>query len=107
MPKFIIDKLEDAPEALRSHYTERADGKWVFQIEGAVPSEKLKEFRDKNTELLKAAEAFKDVDPEEYRRLLAIKNDLEKGKLKDGKTVEEVIEERTGAMKKQFETEKA
>lgn len=103
MLKFILDNLDSVPEAMRSLYRQREDGKWILQVEGAVPAEKLAEFRDNNTKLLKDLEKFKDVDPVKYAELLKIETDLRNGKVKDGKTVEEIVAERTDAMKKAHE----
>jgi len=76
--KAVLEKLEDAPEAVRSFYEER-DGKFHLALEGDsgfVPASKLHEFRDSNrklnAELKAAAEKLKQydgVDPDEYRKL--------------------------------------
>lgn len=100
MLKLIYDNESEIPEALRSYYEKGDDGKYRLKVEGgAVSAEKLKEFRDKNTELLKQAERFKDVNLDEYQALKAMKTNLESGKL-DAKA-EEIVTQRIEAFKKE------
>lgn len=108
MLKFIVDDINTVPEALRSLYTQRpSDSKWVLQVEGAVDAARLAEFRDSNILLTKRLEDFKDIDPAKARELIGMEKDIRNGKVKDGKTVEEIVEERTTAMRKAHETEVA
>lgn len=106
MIKFIYDNETDIPEALKAYYKKGDDGKFTLQAEGAVSRVKLEEFRDKNVQLLKAAEAFKDIDPAEFVRLKAIETDLENGKLK-GTAIEKILETRVAEMTKKHTAELA
>lgn len=109
MVAYIIDQeaFDALSDALKAEYKKReSDGKYVLDVQGAVPSEKLKEFRDANIQLKADLEKFTDVDPVKYKELLKIETDLRSGKVKDGKTVEEIVAERTEAMKLAFEKEK-
>jgi hypothetical protein len=99
MIKFIYDNETDIPEALKAYYKKGDDGKFTLQAEGAVSRVKLEEFRDKNVQLLKAAEAFKDIDPAEFARLKGIESELESGKLK-GTAIEKILEKRVEEMTK-------
>jgi hypothetical protein len=87
----------EIPEALRSEYVEQG-GRFVLKLEGEefVPAAqaaelkaKVTEFRENNVRLLKeaaelrtAAERFKDVDPDEYKRLRDQAAKLEKKGIK-------------------------
>ena len=64
-------EVNEVPEGLETYYTKTDDGKFRLQVEGVVSQaqfdeqkNKVKEFRDKNTELLKdntSLNSFKDV----------------------------------------------
>ena len=60
--KFIVDTLEGVDQTVASLYEKQEDGKFRLNVEGAVPREKLDEFRNTNIELLKKVDAFKGVD---------------------------------------------
>lgn len=107
MLKYKIAKLEDIAEAFRSLYAPAADGVgFVLQVEGAVPTDRLNEFRDNNVALKKEVDAFKakygDLDPEEYKRLKSIEDALKSGKIK-GTDAEKILEERTAEMKREHD----
>lgn len=99
MLKFKITKLEDVEEKFRHLYAQGADGSFYLQVEGAVAKEKLDEFRDKNIQLMKDMEKFKDVDPEKYAQLKAEHDKLTEGELIKSGKVEELIANRVAAMK--------
>jgi hypothetical protein len=110
--KFTYDNEADIPAELKAYYAKGSDGKWHLQCDGAVSRVALNEFRDKNVELQKEIkelkEKFQDIDPEKAKELLKIENDLKAGKLtKDGKTVEQIVEERVGEMRKTLEKKAA
>lgn len=99
MVKHQYDSKDEIPAELAEHYTEK-DGKWLLEVtDGAlVPKVKLDEFRTTNRTLLKERDelkkTFEGIDPEEAREVLAMRDDLEKGKLKGGKTVDEIVNQR-------------
>jgi len=58
---------ESVPEGLENYYTPTEDGKFQLSVEGAVPVQevetlknKVKEFRDTNTQLLKDKQKYQD-----------------------------------------------
>jgi len=111
--KLSYAKKEDIPEGAFSLY-EEVDGKFNFKgkIEGLVSAseadeakKKLKEFRDKNIELLKEAAKFKGVDPVKYKEAMDKLGKLEEGKLLEAGEIEEVVTRRVSAMKADFETQ--
>ena len=72
--KYELDSLDDVPETKRDEYVlDEASKKYRLQVEGAVPADRLKEFRENNKKLQKEREEllekFKDVDPAEYRTI--------------------------------------
>ncbi len=89
--KITKEEFDKLPEPVRAEYTEK-DGVFTLNVEGAIPSTevlelktKLAEFRDNNIELSRKVnelsplmEKFKDVDPEEYRRLKNLEADAKK-----------------------------
>jgi hypothetical protein len=101
MLKYSYDKKDDIPEGLKDYYQE-SDGKYVLKVEGVVPKEKVDEFRNKNIELVKKLEKYKDIDPEKYKQTLeALKEEREKALLKDGK-IEELIKLKTEPLTSQL-----
>ena len=74
MLKFIVDSLDSVNEQYRGLYTKNEEtGKFHLQVDGAVPREKLQEFRDNNIslansnkELQTKLDAFKDIDPTKW-----------------------------------------
>ncbi len=106
--KYFYDNEADIPDALKAYYKKDAsDGKFYLQCDGIIPRAKLEEFRENNITLTNELNAlklqFKDVDPTKYAELLKIETDLRSGKLKDGKTVEQIVEERVGTMRTENE----
>lgn len=95
--KYIYATKEEIPEALRPYYQETG-GKWVLECEGAVPKARLDEFRQNNLDLQKRLDAFKDLDPEECRTLVAMKADLEASKAKTPEAIEAEVAKRTKKM---------
>jgi hypothetical protein len=89
----------DVPEKFKELYKE-VSGVWVIDCEGASDKEKLKEFRDSNTKLLKDLEEIKErfegIDPVVSRSLQAENEKLKAAATaaggKGGKASEEEIE---------------
>lgn len=106
--KFIVTNLDEVPEAYRSLYKEE-DGKFYLQVEGAVGKDKVDKFRDEATASKKELDAlklrFEDVDLDDYKRLKEKEDDLVKGKM-NGKTIDEIVAERTAKMKESHDKEK-
>lgn len=100
--KYVIDKLEDVAENIRSMYVAK-DGKYVLDVEGVVPKERVDEFRNNNIELQKQLDKYKNIDPTKYAELKQIQQEIEEGKLiKEGK-LEEVVNLRVGNMKATYD----
>lgn len=96
-------RLDSEPDpALKDLYAAGDDGKWTLQVEGAVPVEKLNEFRSTNTTLLKQVDEFKSkfdgIDPEAARKALETVSKIDEKKLVDAGKLDEVIASRTKAM---------
>jgi hypothetical protein len=71
-----LDEITD--DTTRALYKESDDKDgFVLDVEGAIPKGQLDEFRNSNTTLRKQLEAFKDIDPEEYKTLKAKLAELE------------------------------
>lgn len=102
--KSKIAKLEDVSEGFREHYKADPAGGFVLDAEGLVPKERVDEFRTNNIQLQQALDKLKDVDPVKYAELIQLDVQVKEGKLiKEGK-LEEVVNLRVGAMKKDYET---
>ena len=104
--KFKIKSKDEVPAEHLSLYTER-DGAWHLKVEGAVEKAKLNEFRTTNVALLKERDELKQrfdgIDPDAVRALAAEKQKLEEAaQLKAGE-VEKVFENRTKALKGDFD----
>jgi len=101
--KHTIVKLEDVAENVRPLYKQEGD-KYVLDVEGVVPKERVDEFRNNNIQLQQALEKLKGVDPVKYAELIQLDNEVKEGKLiKEGK-LEEVVNLRVGQMKTTYET---
>jgi hypothetical protein len=91
-------------EAIKKEYSQGADGSYYLEVDGVVSKDKLKEFRDNNVRLQKQLEPFKDLDSETLADLRKAKKDLENAKLWDEGKVDEVVKDRTGNMRTEYET---
>ena len=103
MLKFIVDTLEGVDQTVASLYEKQEDGKFRLNVEGAVPREKLDEFRNTNIELLKKVDAFKGVDVKKYSELLALEKRVTDKELVDAGKVDEVVQGRISQMKTEHE----
>ena len=103
MLKFIVDTLEGVDQTVASLYEKQEDGKFRLNVEGAVPREKLDEFRNTNIELLKKVDAFKGVDVKKYSDLLALEKRVTDKELVDAGKVDEVVQGRISQMKTEHE----
>lgn len=104
--KATIDKLEDVDEGVRGLYRER-DGKFTLDVDGMVPRSRLDEFRENNISLKQQIEdlvkKFDGIDPEEARKLAERAQKERDRRLIDAGKVDEVVGERTAAMKADFD----
>lgn len=101
--KFRYENEADIPAALKAHYKKQADGSWTLECDGCVDVTRLDEFRNNNRTLHSENETlktkFKDVDPDEYKKLKSRAELVEDGKVIAAEKVEAKITERTSAMK--------
>lgn len=112
--KARLKSIDDLPEEVQKLYThDEESGEYVLQVEDPSAKDrekKLKEFRDNNIHLAKEKEElqakleqFKDVDPEEYRKLKKeIEEKQDKDLLDQGK-VDELVQARTERMRQEYE----
>lgn len=100
---FRIAKIEDVAEAFRSLYVKTENGSYVLEVDGAVPKERLDEFRQKNIDLLKEADKYKDLNPEKYAELMELQRKREEKELLDKGEIDTVIANRVAAMKTEYE----
>jgi hypothetical protein len=103
MLKFIVDSLEGVDQAVATMYEKQDDGKFRLNVDGAVPREKLDEFRNTNIELLKKVDAYKGVDVKKYTDLLALEKRVTDKELVDSGKVDEVVQGRISQMKTEHE----
>ncbi len=100
------EKFSEVPEEFRALYTER-DGQMVLDPKGVVPKSTLHEYMDNNRtlhrKLQETQERFKDLDPEEARKALAEQQKFKDKKLLDESKAEELIAERTGQLRADYE----
>jgi len=100
--KFVINSLEEVPEAFRSEY-EAKNGKFYLKGEGEYlplveSNAKLTEFRDNNralnskiTELDNKLKTFEGVDVAEYQTLKTKVTELENAGVKDKSSVADLV----------------
>jgi len=104
--KAVVESLEGVPEPARPLYAEK-DGKFHLQVEGLVPKARVDEFRDNNLALKRQIDEltarFDGIDPEVARKLAAEQAKLRDKQLIEAGKVDELLAERTGKMKNDFE----
>lgn len=101
--KLVIDTVEGLDQSIAALYEKQDDGKFRLDVEGAVPREKLDEFRNTNIDLLKKLDGFKGVDPAKYQTLLGLEKKLTDKELIDAGKVDEVVQTRIQSMKAEHE----
>ena len=101
--KLFVENLDDVSENHKSLYEQTDDGKYRLDVDGAVPREKLDEFRQNNIELLKKLEGFKNVDVQKYAKLLEIEKRINDKDLVDAGKIDEVVQSRIQSMKIEHE----
>jgi len=107
--KFVLETLDDLDDGIKSLYSKHTDGKFYLDVDGAVAKGKVDEFRDNNISLKQQLEEMTDkygkIDIDKYNDL------MDKAALDDGKkrltmeSVDEVVAERTAAMKTDHEAQ--
>ena len=102
--KFQLETLEGVDTNIAPMYSQGDDGKFYLDVEGVVAKSKLDEFRSTNIDLLKKLDAFKDVNPAEYKKL---KKEIEDAKKRDENKpdLDKLVEERTRQMREEMQTE--
>jgi hypothetical protein len=100
------DTINDVPEVLRDSYVER-DGRYHLVVEGLVPKARVDEFRESSIAARKALDEFKaqfeGVDPDKFRELAEKEAKQRDKRLIDAGKVDELVAEKTGAMKSDYE----
>lgn len=111
MLKFIYENEADIPAHAKANYAQNGDGHWVLQVEGAVSKKLLDEFRENNTKHLKKIQEletrFKDIDPDEARKLKDIKDQLDEGKIVKNEALEAAVAKRAEKMRAEHEKQLA
>lgn len=92
----------EIPADQKPFYVER-DGSFVLDAEGVVEKSKLDEFRTNNIALQKKLDAFNGIDPEEHKKLAEAAKKAEEEKLKAAGNFDKLLEQRTTAMKADYD----
>jgi len=99
--KFRVKTLDEVPEAHRSLYVE-SDGGFTLPVEGAVPKDKVDEFRNSNITLRRQLEEttsrFDGIDPEKARALLTREQQIAEKKLIDAGDIDGIVQERVNGL---------
>lgn len=111
--KPVVSSLEEVPEALRSEYEQKGDGKYHLKIEGEipgmVPKAKVDEFRENNIktnrELEELKAKYKDIDPVKYNELVKQQQELKDKQLIDAGKIDEVVAQRTERMRQEHKSQ--
>jgi hypothetical protein len=100
MLKYRLNSLEGLSADIAGMY--RKDGDvYILQVEGAVPREKLDEFRNNNVELKKQLDAVAGLDPTKYKALLDLETKFNEKKLIDTAGLDAAVKERVGRMQEE------
>lgn len=101
--KLVLDSIEGVDQHIAALYEKQEDGKFRLDVEGAVPREKLDEFRNTNIDLLRKLDGFKGVDPTKYQTLLGLEKKLTDKELIEAGKVDEVVQSRIKTMSSEHE----
>lgn len=101
--KYMVESIEGLEANIASLYEKTEDGKFRLDVEGAVPREKLDEFRNTNIELLKKVDTFKGVDVQKYTKLLDLEKKVNESQLVDAGKVDEAVQTRIASMKTEYD----
>ncbi|MCA1800048.1 MAG: hypothetical protein LC687_05470 [Actinobacteria bacterium] len=99
--KFAVDDINSVDESARNFYVED-NGKYVLDVEGAVPKDKLDEFRNNNIELNNQLSKFKNVDPAKYSSLLELETKVKDSQLVEAGKIDEAVENRVSSLKDEY-----
>jgi hypothetical protein len=103
--KYAYSKKEDIPEELQKYYTEKG-GQWVLDAKGAVPKDRLDEFRENNGKLTKELEELKSklegIDLDKYNEMIKSEKDKQTQDLIKAGRIEEVINQRVAQVENEL-----
>lgn len=104
-----VKDINTVEEKFRDLYVKADDGDYVLDADGLVPKERVDEFRTNNINLSKTLEAmtekYKDIDPEEVKRLRDEAKKLAERKAIDEGKIDEVVAERVTTVRAGLEGE--
>ena len=103
----FIESLDSVSESLRTEYVESPDGKgFVLDVKDGLFKSKIGEFRGNNIELQKKLDdaakylaKFKGIDPAKHAEAVAELQKYKEAQLIDAGKLDEVVTQRTEAMK--------
>lgn len=118
-PKVTVKSLDELPEGLREFYVQSGD-EYVLDIDDQEFKKRINEFRDNNIDLSKKLEnansqleklaalqedikKFEGIDPEKAKKALEITEKINEKKLLDEGKFEELFNQRTERMKRDYE----
>ena len=107
--KALVSSLDGINEAFHDLYEKTAEGYVLSGVEDKDYKQRLDEFRNNNVsyrkkieDLEEKAESYKDVDPELYAKMKVELADITDKKLIDEGKVDELLEQRTERMRKEY-----
>jgi ribosomal protein L14 len=100
--KFAVDSLDGLDESVAGLYTQH-DGKYYLDVDGAVSTDKLTEFRNNNIQLKQDLEKFKDIDPQKYQEAMTKLQEIEGKKNIPAEEVDRQVAERVQTMKAEMQ----
>lgn len=106
--KFVLESLAGIEEATAALYKKGNDGRYRLDLEddpAAGPLKALNEERENVKKLKEQMAAFKDLDPKKYEEMAAKLQELEDKKLIDAGKIDEVVSQRTEAMRTKYESQ--
>lgn len=105
--KATLKTLDGVDEAIAALYEKGDDGNYHLSVDGMVSKDKLDEFRNKNIELLKDMEKFKDVDPTKYKSLMEEHRKIQEKEWIEAGEIDKVVNQRISTMREEFQTKEA
>lgn len=99
--KHQLDTLDGVDATLHQFYEQDASGKYFLQVQGMVAKSVHDEFRNNNIALTNKLKSFEGLDIAEYQRLKALESKMTTAP--DQAAVEKMVQERTAAMRTEYE----
>jgi hypothetical protein len=99
--KLTADEINSVDESVKPFYEQNGDF-YTLKVEGAVPKEKLDEFRATNIDLMKKLKDYDGVDLEKYNQLTEVERKMRDKELIEKGDIDTLIKERLASVESDY-----